>query len=46
MEKLKLPLIEALPAQLVTPERFGGVAVAEMVQLRLPETARIYSEAA
>lgn len=49
MEKSKLPLIDALPAKLVTAERFqqsamlgwgGEVALASVVELR-PEVASI-----
>lgn len=39
---MELPKIEKLSELLVTPERFGKLALAPIVQLRLPETARIY----
>lgn len=43
MSELNLPLIDRLPEVLVTPERFGRVALAPLVKLPLPETARIYN---
>lgn len=44
MKELHLPLIETLPDKLDLPERFGDVALqlAEVVQLPLPEIARVY----
>lgn len=45
MNKLHLPLIEALPEILVTPERFGGVAVErEVVVLPIPENVELGQE--
>lgn len=38
---MELPKIEALPKLLVTPERFGKLAVAATI---LPELNRIYGE--
>lgn len=40
-EKQKHNLAE-LAASLVTPERFGAIAVENVVELRLPELARVY----
>lgn len=44
MSELHLPLIDQLPEQLVTPERFGKVALAavESEFLDIPETQLVF----
>lgn len=38
--------LDELARELVNPERFGRLAVSNVIQLPLPETMRLYSEPA
>jgi hypothetical protein len=45
MSELRIPLIDELPNKLDLADRYGNVALqlAEVLQLPLPEIARVYS---